>query len=138
MAVAHPFIQEIIAGYNCAVITFSMVGCKSGDESLTWEEDPLSGIFPRTCNLFNELENQQVDFSVRVSFLQIWGDELVALLSPENCVNLKIVKHHTRNELVVQNLDELQFTDRNKAFGAIQNALLKINATGNMTEAVSR
>jgi len=46
-------------------------------------QDPLSGIIPRTLsNLFDELRMQQVEFTVRVSFLEIYNEELLDLLSP--------------------------------------------------------
>jgi kinesin family protein 11 len=46
-------------------------------------QDPLSGIIPRTLsNLFDELRIQQVEFTVRVSFLEIYNEELLDLLSP--------------------------------------------------------
>jgi kinesin family protein 11 len=46
-------------------------------------QDPLSGIIPRTLsNLFDEIRIQQVEFTVRVSFLEIYNEELLDLLSP--------------------------------------------------------
>jgi hypothetical protein len=46
-------------------------------------QDPLSGIIPRALsNLFDELRIQQVEFTVRVSFLEIYNEELLDLLSP--------------------------------------------------------
>ena len=46
-------------------------------------QDPLSGIIPRTLsNLFDELTKQQVEFTVQVSFLEIYNEELLDLLSP--------------------------------------------------------
>ena len=48
-----------------------------------YPQDPLSGIIPRTLsNLFDELRIQQVEFTVRVSFLEIYNEELLDLLSP--------------------------------------------------------
>jgi len=44
---------------------------------------PLSGIIPRTLsNLFDDLRIQQVEFPVRVSFVEIYNEELFDLLSP--------------------------------------------------------
>jgi kinesin family protein 11 len=49
----------------------------------SYPQDPLSGIIPRTLsNLFDELRIQQVEFTVRVSFLEIYNEELSDLLSP--------------------------------------------------------
>jgi kinesin family protein 11 len=50
-----------------------------------YPQDPLSGIIPRTLsNLFDELRIQQVEFTVRVSFLEIYNEELLDLLSPSD------------------------------------------------------
>jgi len=50
---------------------------------LSYPQDPLSGIITRTLSdLFDELTTQQVDFTVRVSFLEIYSDKLWDLLPP--------------------------------------------------------
>jgi kinesin family protein 11 len=49
----------------------------------SYPQDPLSGIIPRALsNLFDELRIQQVEYTVRVSFLEIYNEELLDLLSP--------------------------------------------------------
>ena len=62
---------QVCLSVICAVYMFS------------YPQDPLSGIIPRTLsNLFDELRIQQVEFTVRVSFLEIYNEELLDLLSP--------------------------------------------------------
>ena len=47
-------------------------------------QDPGLGIIPRTLSqLFDELRIQGVEFTVRVSFLELYNEELFDLLSPE-------------------------------------------------------
>lgn len=63
--------EHVCLSVICAVYMFS------------YPQDPLSGIIPRTLsNLFDELRIQQVEFTVRVSFLEIYNEELSDLLSP--------------------------------------------------------
>jgi len=51
---------------------------------LSYPQDPLSGIIPRTLSdLFDELRMRQVDSVVKVSFMEIYNEELFDLLSPE-------------------------------------------------------
>lgn len=90
-AVVHPLIDEVLSGYNCTVFaygqtgtgkTFTMEGERSPTADVTWEKDPLAGIVPRTLSqLFDELRLLQVDFSVKVSFLELYNEELFDLLS---------------------------------------------------------
>jgi len=92
MSVIHPIINEVLAGYNFTVFaygqtgtgkTFTMEGEKSYDVAESCDTDSLSGIIPRTLsNLFHEPRIQQVELTVRVSFLEIYNEELLDLLSP--------------------------------------------------------
>lgn len=88
----HPLIDEVLSGYNCTVFaygqtgtgkTFTMEGERSPETNVSWENDPLAGIVPRTLSqLFDELRLLQVDFSVKVTFLELYNEELIDLLSP--------------------------------------------------------
>lgn len=90
-AVVNPLIDEVLSGYNCTVFaygqtgtgkTFTMEGERSTNDNVTWEKDPLAGIVPRTLSqLFDELRLLQLDFSVKVSFLELYNEELFDLLS---------------------------------------------------------
>ncbi|KAJ3411162.1 kinesin motor protein cin8 [Chytridiales sp. JEL 0842] len=57
-----------------------------------------AGIIPRTLfNLFSRLEKEQTEYSVRVSFIEIYNEELRDLLSTdENSAKLKIFEDATR------------------------------------------
>lgn len=50
--------------------------------SLSWEEGTLAGIIPNCVNHpFDELRMQKVEFTMRVSFLELYNEELFDLLS---------------------------------------------------------
>ena len=62
-------------------------------------QDPLAGIIPRSLHhLFEELEKQKVqEFSVRVSFLELYNEELFDLLSvTEDNSKLRIFEDASR------------------------------------------
>ena len=62
-------------------------------------QDPLAGIIPRSLHhLFEELEKQKVqEFSVRVSFLELYNEELFDLLSSvEDNSKLRIFEDSSR------------------------------------------
>lgn len=71
--------------------TFTMEGERSPDGQFTWEEDPLAGIIPRTLHqIFEKLSENGTEFSVKVSLLEIYNEELFDLLSPNEDVGERL------------------------------------------------
>lgn len=78
-------------GYNCTVFaygqtgtgkTHTMEGDRSEEHYESYIDDPGAGIIPRALHqLFEKLEASGNEFSVRVSFLEIYNEELFDLLS---------------------------------------------------------
>lgn len=118
-AVVQPLIDEVLAGYNCTVFaygqtgtgkTFTMEGEHSAESNVSWEHDPLAGIVPRTLSqLFDELRQLEVDFSVKVSFLELYNEELFDLLSsPEDTTKLRIFEDASKKgAVIVSGLEEV-------------------------------
>ncbi|XP_047677643.1 kinesin-like protein KIF11 [Tachysurus fulvidraco] len=74
-SVVCPMLDEVIMGYNCTI--------SSPNEEFTWEEDTLAGIIPRTLHqIFEKLTTNGTEFTVMVSLLEIYNEELFDLLSP--------------------------------------------------------
>ncbi|XP_077550565.1 kinesin-like protein KLP2 [Haemaphysalis longicornis] len=75
-AVMGPTIAEVMMGYNCTVSAYGRTGTgktftKEGERSnanLCWR-------------LFEELQSQDLEFTIRVSFLELYNEELFDLLS---------------------------------------------------------
>ena len=60
-----------------------MEGDRLDSEEFSWQDDPLAGIIPRAMHQLFELLNTMeecAEFSVRVSFLEIYNEELFDLL----------------------------------------------------------
>ncbi|XP_046423886.1 kinesin-like protein Klp61F [Neodiprion fabricii] len=96
-AVVSPLVEEVLAGYNCTVFaygqtgtgkTFTMEGV-SNDPSLYWNSDTNAGIIPRSLShLFDELHTLDVqEYSVRVSFLELYNEELFDLLASNDDIS---------------------------------------------------
>ncbi|CAG9568399.1 unnamed protein product [Danaus chrysippus] len=107
--VVSPLIEEVLAGYNCTVFaygqtgtgkTHTMVGEAAQDET-TWQNDPLAGIIPRALSqLFDELRLSNTEYTVRVSYLELYNEELVDLLSSEDGSKLRIYEDvYNKNEV---------------------------------------
>lgn len=54
-------------------------------------QDPLAGIIPRTLHqIFEKLSSNGTEFSVKVSLLEIYNEELFDLLSPSPDVSERL------------------------------------------------
>ena len=71
--------------------TFTTEGESSPNEEYTWEQDPLAGIIPRTLHqIFEKLTDNGTEFSVKVSLLEIYNEELFDLLNPSSDVSERL------------------------------------------------
>lgn len=61
-------------------------------------QDPLAGVIPRAMHqIFEKLREQNVEFSVRVSFLELYNEELFDLLtSQDDTQRLRIFEDSAR------------------------------------------
>lgn len=130
--VVEPIIAEVLTGYNCTVFaygqtgtgkTYTMEGERSPDGALSWEEDPLAGIIPRSLHqLFDQLECQDSEFSVRISFLELYNEELFDLLSNGNeQVKLRIFDDSARKGgVLVQGLEEITVHSKNEVYAILE------------------
>ncbi|KAM3958876.1 kinesin-like protein at 61F [Aphomia sociella] len=125
--VVSPLIEEVLAGYNCTVFaygqtgtgkTHTMVGESTGDET-TWQNDPLAGIIPRALSqLFDELRISNTEYTVRVSYLELYNEELFDLLSSsEDNSKLRIYEDVTRKgSNIVNGLEEITVYNKNEVY----------------------
>ncbi|KAI5637348.1 kinesin motor domain-containing protein [Phthorimaea operculella] len=121
--VVSPLIAEVLAGYNCTVFaygqtgtgkTHTMVGESTG-EGTTWQNDPLAGIIPRALSqLFDELRISNTEYNVRVSYLELYNEELCDLLSSSmDNSKLRIYEDVNRKgSTIVNGLEEITYNVR--------------------------
>ncbi|QRW18820.1 kinesin motor domain protein [Rhizoctonia solani] len=89
--VVAPVLEEVLNGYNCTLFAYGQTGTgktytMQGDLSPTLTGNPSAdaGIIPRTLHkLFMHLENNVPDYSVKVSFVELYNEELRDLLASE-------------------------------------------------------
>ena len=95
--VMSPILEEMLAGYNCTVFAYGQTGTgktytMSGDmtDTLGLLSDN-AGIIPRVLYwLFQRLETDQIECSVKCSFIELYNEELRDLLRVDDNVKLKI------------------------------------------------
>ncbi|XP_022123046.2 kinesin-like protein Klp61F [Pieris rapae] len=125
--VVSPLIEEVLAGYNCTVFaygqtgtgkTHTMVGEAASCET-SWQTDPEAGIIPRALSqLFDELRLTNTEYTVRVSYLELYNEELFDLLSTsEDNSKLRIYEDVTRKgSNIVNGLEEITVYNKNEVY----------------------
>lgn len=149
-SVVCPILDEVIMGYNCTVFaygqtgtgkTFTMEGERSPDGQFTWEEDPLAGIIPRTLHqIFEKLSENGTEFSVKVSLLEIYNEELFDLLSPGEDVNERLqLFDDPRNKrgVVVKGLEEITVHNKDEVYQILERGAAKRKTASTLMNAYS-
>ncbi|KAI9989268.1 hypothetical protein PInf_019429 [Phytophthora infestans] len=112
-SVVRPAVDEALAGYNCTVFAYGQTGTgktytMQGDLSPGSES---AGIIPRSVHcIFDALEARGEEFSVRVSFLQLYNEELKDLLDPDTDKKLRLMEDVKRGGIYCMNLLEITAT----------------------------
>ncbi|KAJ7416856.1 Kinesin-like protein KIF11 [Pitangus sulphuratus] len=137
-SVVCPILDEVIMGYNCTVFaygqtgtgkTFTMEGERSPNEEYTWEEDPLAGIIPRTLHqIFEKLTENGTEFSVKVSLLEIYNEELFDLLNPTPDVGERLQMFddpRNRRGVIIKGLEEVTVHNKNQVYQILERGAAK-------------
>eukprot|EP01122_Echinamoeba_exundans_P011612 TRINITY_DN4677_c0_g1_i1.p1 TRINITY_DN4677_c0_g1~~TRINITY_DN4677_c0_g1_i1.p1 ORF type:complete len:1134 (-),score=240.59 TRINITY_DN4677_c0_g1_i1:4-3369(-) len=119
-----PIVEEVLKGYNCTIFAYGQTGTgktytmegrrESFGESAAgqsasqrWKTSRDDGIIARSVNqIFETLEKGGNEFSVRVSHLELYNEELRDLLNPTN-KGLKLYEDASSGgKVVVHSLEE--------------------------------
>ncbi|OXU30307.1 hypothetical protein TSAR_015423 [Trichomalopsis sarcophagae] len=131
-AVVSPLLEEVLAGYNCTVFaygqtgtgkTFTMEGA-CNDPTLHWQADSPAGIIPRALShLFDELRTLGAqEYSVRVSFLELYNEELFDLLSPnDDASKIRIYEDASRKgAIIIHGLEEVTVHNKSEVYKILE------------------
>nr|ABX55789.1 Costal2 [Xenopus laevis] len=149
-SVVCPILDEVIMGYNCTIFaygqtgtgkTFTMEGERSSDEEFTWEQDPLAGIIPRTLHqIFEKLSENGTEFSVKVSLLEIYNEELFDLLSPSPDVGERLqMFDDPRNKrgVIIKGLEEISVHNKDEVYQILERGAAKRKTASTLMNAYS-
>lgn len=118
-----PIIDEVLQGFNCTIFAYGQTGTGKtytmegdlggGNSSSSTPNTPLplsdqAGIIPRSVHyIFEGLDAQSIEYSVRVSYLEIYNEELHDLLN-DSSTALRLYEDISRGGgLSVDKLEEL-------------------------------
>ncbi|XP_067903586.1 kinesin family member 4 isoform X2 [Heterodontus francisci] len=84
-----PLIRGIFKGYNATVLAYGQTGSgktysMGGTYTSVQEGDPSVGVIPRVINMLFRMieENSDNDFTLKISYLEIYNEEILDLLHP--------------------------------------------------------
>ncbi|XP_065071676.1 kinesin-like protein KIF11 [Rhopilema esculentum] len=150
--VVSPAIEEVLMGYNCTIFaygqtgtgkTFTMEGERTPGDKYSWQDDPLAGIIPRAMHhLFEKLPQQEdcAEFSARVSFLEIYNEELFDLLgtSSLDSQRLRIFEDSSKKgSVVIHGIEEVIVHDRSEVYEILQRGAQKRQTAATLLNAHS-
>ncbi|KAG2682991.1 hypothetical protein I3843_10G011500 [Carya illinoinensis] len=89
-----PIVNEVLEGFNCTIFAYGQTGtgktytmegeCKRSKSGPNGELPPEAGVIPRAVQqIFDTLEGQNAEYSVKVTFLELYNEEITDLLAPE-------------------------------------------------------
>ncbi|KAF9129718.1 kinesin motor protein cin8 [Mortierella sp. 14UC] len=132
--VVTPILEEVLLGYNCTIFAYGQTGTgktytmegdlrdKFGDSSRD------AGIIPRTLyRLFDALKTQN-EFTVRVSFLELYNEDIKDLLAPDDIADKKAVKIFDsvkKQGPLVQGLEEIAVFDAQQGIEILRRGSIK-------------
>ncbi|SPP84767.1 kinesin-like protein Klp61F [Drosophila guanche] len=129
--VVSPLIEEVLCGYNCTVFaygqtgtgkTHTMVGNETAELKSSWEDDSDVGIIPRALShLFDELRMMEVEFTMRISYLELYNEELCDLLSTDDTTKIRIFDDTTKKgSVIIQGLEEITVQSKDDVYKLLE------------------
>ncbi|KAI3856004.1 hypothetical protein MKW92_038801 [Papaver armeniacum] len=86
-----PIVNEVLEGFNCTVFAYGQTGTgktytmEGGIKTKGGELSAEAGVIPRAVKqIFDTLEAQNADYSMKVTFLELYNEEITDLLAPED------------------------------------------------------
>ncbi|KAL4067644.1 P-loop containing nucleoside triphosphate hydrolase protein [Scleroderma citrinum] len=139
--IVSPLLDQVIMGYNCTLFAYGQTGTgktytMQGDLTPTPMGNPSAqaGMIPRTLfRLFHQLETSATDYSVKISYVELYNEELRDLLANEisppagstqpmgkggttdNQGGLKIFDDVSKKGVFIQGLEEIPVKDAKDA-----------------------
>ncbi|EDW69394.1 kinesin-like protein Klp61F [Drosophila virilis] len=129
--VVAPLIEEVLAGYNCTVFaygqtgtgkTHTMVGNECAELKSSWEDDSEIGIIPRALShLFDELRMMELEYTMRISYLELYNEELCDLLSTDDNTKIRIFDDSTKKgSVIIQGLEEIPVHSKDDVYKLLE------------------
>uniref|UniRef100_A0A2P2MQ40 Kinesin-like protein n=1 Tax=Rhizophora mucronata TaxID=61149 RepID=A0A2P2MQ40_RHIMU len=89
-AAVSPIVYEVLEGYNCTIFAYGQTGTgktytmEGAARKKNGEFSSDAGVIPRAVKqIFDILEAQNAEYNMKVTFLELYNEEITDLLAPE-------------------------------------------------------
>nr|XP_009688816.1 PREDICTED: kinesin-like protein KIF1A isoform X10 [Struthio camelus australis] len=114
--IGEEMLQHAFEGYNVCIFAYGQTGAGKSYTMMGKQEKDQQGIIPQLCeDLFsriNDTTNDNMSYSVEVSYMEIYCERVRDLLSPKNKGNLRVREHPLMGPYV-EDLSKLAVTSYN-------------------------
>ncbi|GER43414.1 kinesin family protein [Striga asiatica] len=140
-----PIVNEVLEGFNCTIFAYGQTGtgktytmegeCKRSKSGPNGELPSEAGVIPRAVKqIFDTLEGQNAEYSVKVTFLELYNEEITDLLAPDDIS--KVVQEDKQKKqlplmedgkggVLVRGLEEEIVTSANEIFTLLERGSAK-------------
>ncbi|XP_038903563.1 kinesin-like protein KIN-5C [Benincasa hispida] len=140
-----PIVNEVLEGFNCTIFAYGQTGtgktytmegeCKRSKSGPNGELPPEAGVIPRTVQqIFDTLEGQNAEYSVKVTFLELYNEEITDLLAPEEITKVALedkqkkqlpLMEDGKGGVLVRGLEEEIVTSASEIFSLLERGSAK-------------
>ncbi|XP_030772488.1 kinesin-like protein KIF1A isoform X3 [Rhinopithecus roxellana] len=114
--IGEEMLQHAFEGYNVCIFAYGQTGAGKSYTMMGKQEKDQQGIIPQLCeDLFsriNDTTNDNMSYSVEVSYMEIYCERVRDLLNPKNKGNLRVREHPLLGPYV-EDLSKLAVTSYN-------------------------
>ncbi|KAL1541249.1 kinesin-like protein KIN-5D isoform X1 [Salvia divinorum] len=112
--VVAPAIAEVLEGYSWTVFAYGQTGTGKtytmegeGRKHKAGEFHENAGVIPRAVqHIFDVLERDSADYSMKVTFLELYNEEITDLLAPDNAKKSLLLMEDGKGAVFVRGLEE--------------------------------
>ncbi|GMH30138.1 hypothetical protein Nepgr_031981 [Nepenthes gracilis] len=140
-----PIVNEVLEGFNCTIFAYGQTGtgktytmegdCRRSKSGPNGELPPEAGVIPRAIRqIFDMLESQNAEYSVKVTFLELYNEEITDLLAPEEISRVALddrqkkqlpLMEDGKGGVLVRGLEEEIVTSANEIFTLLERGSAK-------------
>ncbi|KAM0877192.1 hypothetical protein ACQ4PT_035653 [Festuca glaucescens] len=140
-----PIVNEVLEGFNCTIFAYGQTGtgktytmegeCRRAKSGPDGQLPSDAGVIPRAVKqIFDTLERQNTEYSVKVTFLELYNEEITDLLAPEEISKVALEERQKKalplmedgkGGVLVRGLEEEIVTNCNEIFSLLERGSAK-------------
>ncbi|WOL15661.1 kinesin-like protein KIN-5C isoform X1 [Canna indica] len=140
-----PIVNEVLEGFNCTIFAYGQTGtgktytmegeCRKAKTGPKGQLPADAGVIPRAVKqIFDTLESQKAEYSVKVTFLELYNEEITDLLAPEELSKIALEERQKKplplmedgkGGVLVRGLEEEIVTSADEIFSLLERGSAK-------------